>query len=214
MAVNGVTGNYYGGYGTESVQTKSTDTVNEKSSSVEGSSGKSSANVSEKGAVYEKGTESEKKASAYSNKKTTPEERARVIEQLKKADEERQSQLTRLVQSMLTSQGKTYSEADKWSLLASGDFKADAATVRKAKEDIGEDGYWGVKQTSQRLFDFAAAYAGDDVEKMKTMEKAMEKGFKLAGGQWGKKLPGICYDTMDATRALVKDWYKEHGVED
>ncbi len=37
--------------------------------------------------------------------------------------------------------------------------------------------YYGVKQTSQRLFDFAAALAGDDVDKMKEMQKAMEKGF-------------------------------------
>lgn len=32
------------------------------------------------------------------------------------------------------------------------------------------------KQISQRLFDFASASAGDDVDKMKEMQKAMEKG--------------------------------------
>ena len=31
---------------------------------------------------------------------------------------------------------------------------------------FSEDGYWGVKQTSSRIFDFAMALAGDDEEKM------------------------------------------------
>ena len=49
-----------------------------------------------------------------------------------------------------------------------------------------EDGYWGVKQTSQRLFDFASALAGDDVDKMKEMQAAMEKGYKMATKAWGR----------------------------
>lgn len=38
--------------------------------------------------------------------------------------------------------------------LASGNFTVDAATKAQAQADIAEDGYWGVSQTSQRLFDF------------------------------------------------------------
>ena len=36
----------------------------------------------------------------------------------------------------------------------------------------------------------------DDVDKMKEMQKAMEKGFKLATGAWGQELLGICQDTL------------------
>ena len=67
---------------------------------------------------------------------------------------------------------------------------------------------WGVKQTSQRLFDFACALAGDDVEKMKEMQKAMEKGFKLATQAWGKELPSICSDTINAANNLFEDYYR------
>ena len=82
-----------------------------------------------------------------------------------------------------------------------------ASDIAKAKEDISEDGYWGVKQTSQRLFDFASALAGDDVEKMKEMQAAMEKGFKQATKTWGKELPEICSQTIDAANKLFDDYY-------
>ena len=84
----------------------------------------------------------------------------------------------------------------------------DAATKAQAQNDIDEDGYWGVKQTSQRLFDFACALAGDDVDKMKEMQKAMEKGFKLATQAWGKELPSICSDTINAANNLFEGYYR------
>jgi hypothetical protein len=82
-----------------------------------------------------------------------------------------------------------------------------AADIEQAKKDIAEDGYWGVKQTSQRLFDFASALAGDDPEKMKEMQAAMEKGFKEATGAWGDELPEICKDTLDAANKMFDDYY-------
>ncbi len=45
-----------------------------------------------------------------------------------------------------------------WRTLASVNFTVDAATKAQAQKDIGEDGYWGVKQTSQRLFDLWKYY--------------------------------------------------------
>ncbi len=105
----------------------------------------------------------------------------------------------------------TYGKAtgnDIWKTLASGNFTVDPTTKAQAQKDISEDGYWGVKQTSQRLFDFASALAGDDVEKMKEMQAAMEKGFKMATKAWGKELPGICSETMSAANKLFEDYYK------
>ena len=86
-------------------------------------------------------------------------------------------------------------------------IRLSAEDIAKAKEDVSEDGYWGVKQTSQRLFDFACALAGDDEGKMREMQKAMEKGFKQATGAWGKDLPGICGETKAAANKLFDDYY-------
>ena len=61
---------------------------------------------------------------------------------------------------------------------------------------------------TERLFDFASALAGDDVEKMKKMQTAMQKGFKQATGAWGKDLPDICQKTLDAANQKFEDYYK------
>ena len=88
-----------------------------------------------------------------------------------------------------------------------------AADIAQAKEDISEDGYWGIKQTSQRLFDFASALAGDNPEMMKKMQAAMEKGFKQATAAWGKDLPDICKDTISAANKLFDDYYASKEVD-
>lgn len=160
----------------------------------------------EEGATFEK-AESTKPAT-YSINKMSSEERANLVSQLKADQENRLSQLTQLVSQMLGGQAKTFANAnDMWKVLASGDFTVDAATKAQAQADIAEDGYWGVKQTSQRLFDFASALAGDDVDKMKEMQEAMMKGFKMATATWGKELPSISQDTIDAANKLFDDYY-------
>ena len=146
----------------------------------------------EKEAVYEKGT-TEKKAT-YSINKMSSSDRAALVQQLKQDQENRQQSLISLVQDMMNGQAKSYSQA-------------------QAQADIADDGYWGVSQTSQRLFDFASALAGDDVEKMQKMQEAMQKGFKQATAAWGKSLPSISQQTMDAANKLFDDYYKSKGVE-
>ncbi|MGN0512869.1 MAG: hypothetical protein ACI4GD_01225 [Lachnospiraceae bacterium] len=168
------------------------------------------------GAVYEKSSGTAKSAT-YSINKMSAKDRADLVSQLKADQESRQSQLVNIVQQMMGKQAASYSIAtasdDMWKFLAKGDFTVDAATKAQAQADIAEDGYWGVKQTSQRLFDFASALAGDDVEKMKEMQAAMEKGFKLATKAWGKELPSISNDTLSAANQLFDDYYKSKGVE-
>lgn len=170
------------------------------------------------GVVYEKSSEVNKPAT-YSINKMSEKDRANLVSQLKADQANRQSQLVSLVEQMMTKQSTTFSMAngtdDMWKFLASGEFEVDAATKAQAQEDISEDGYWGIKQTSQRLFDFASALAGDDVDKMKDMQEAMEKGFKLATKAWGKDLPDISKDTLEAANQLFNDYYKtkEMGVE-
>lgn len=160
------------------------------------------------GAVYEKGQEQGK--GAYSINKMSKEDRDALVTQLKADAEKRQSQLLDLVQKTITGQVGAYSKAtgdDIWNILSSGKFTVDSATKAQAQEDISEDGYWGVKQTSQRLFDFASALAGDDVDKMKSMQKAMEKGYQQATKTWGKELPDISQRTMEAANKLFEDYF-------
>ena len=49
---------------------------------------------------------------------------------------------------------------------------------------------------------------------MKEMQKAMEKGFKQATKTWGRELPSICKETMNAANKLFEDYYssKEQAV--
>lgn len=158
----------------------------------------------ESGVVYEKSKEPEKKAT-YSINKMSKEDRAALVQQFKQDEANRKNQLTSLVQKMFNGQAGVAKLSD---LFSPENLKnVSAADIAQAKEDVSEDGYWGVKQTSQRLFDFASALAGDDVEKMKEMQAAMEKGFKQATKAWGGELPGICQDTMKAANKLFDDYY-------
>ncbi len=160
------------------------------------------------GATYEKSAET--KSPAYSINKMSEEDRTKLVEQLKADQASREASFLNIIQQTLGGQVKTFAmtSEEMWKKLASGDFTVDAATQKQAQEDISEDGYWGVKQTSQRLFDFASALAGDDPEKMKKMQDAMQKGFDEATRTWGKDLPDISKDTLEAANKLFDDYYK------
>ena len=161
------------------------------------------------GAVYEKSEATDKKAT-YTINKMSAEDRAALVQQLKQDDVMRRSQLTELVQKMFNQQAGVSKLAD---LFSPENLKnVSAADIAQAKEDVSEDGYWGVKQTSQRLFDFASALAGDNVEKMQKMQEAMMKGYKMAASAWGTELPSISKDTIDAANKLFDDYYASKGV--
>ena len=170
----------------------------------------------EKDAVYEKSSQESAKA-PYSINKMRKEDSAALVKQLKADQESRQNSLTNLVSQMLGKQAGMYGIANGddsiWKIFANGNFTVDAATKAQAQEDISDDGYWGVKQTSQRLFDFASALAGDDEDKMREMQKAMEKGFKQATAAWGKDLPDISNKTLDAANKLFDEYYKSKQSE-
>ena len=179
-------------------------------------SGKKASAETEKDAVYEKNTQESSKT-PYSINKMSKEDRAALVKQLKADQESRQNSLTNLVSQMLGKQAGMYGIANGddsiWKIFANGNFTVDAATKAQAQEDISDDGYWGVKQTSQRLFDFASALAGDDEDKMREMQKAMEKGFKQATAAWGKDLPDISNKTLDAANKLFDEYYKSKQSE-
>ena len=117
-------------------------------------SSKESAYKSEAGATYETTV-------SASSKRT---KNAALVAQLKADSEKRSAQMQSLVTQMFQKQGIAIGTADDmWKVLASGNFTADADTIAQAKEDISEDGYWGVNQTSDRIFSFALALSNGDV---------------------------------------------------
>lgn len=169
---------------------------------------KEETKVNDTAAVYDKAEQSA--STSYTVNKMSKEQRDSLVEKLKADQAQRQQSLVDLAKDMISKQAQAFSFAsddDVWKFLAKGDFEVDAQTKAKAQKDIAEDGYYGVKQTSQRLFDFASALAGDDVDKMKEMQAAIEKGYKKAEKTWGGELPEICQKTLDATNKMFDDYY-------
>ncbi len=193
MGVNGITGvdqsTYY-----EPAAVKSEETAKTENTKAEKSDTTAAA-------VYEK---SDAKAESSTNKIYKKNES--IVNMLKADLETRQNQLQEIVTKMMQGQGTALGKADDmWSFLAKGDFTVDEATKKQAQEDISEDGYWGVKQTSQRILDFANALTGGDPQYIDKMKDAFEKGFKEATKAWGKDLPDISQQTYDAVMKGFED---------
>lgn len=81
-----------------------------------------------------------------------------------------------------------------------------AKLISKAKEDIGENGYYGVKQTSQRILDFAKAVTGGDPSKIGEMRKMAQAAFDDVKRIMGGKLPEISQKTYDAVMKGFDEW--------
>ena len=171
--------------------------------------------------VYEKtGTD---KATANNSKNknyvTLTKENKAIIDQLKADTEQRTSQLRSLVESMILKQNKTFqtgtlTDEKMFEMLRKGQVEVSPEVRAQAQEDISEDGYWGIKQTSERLFSFAKAISGGDTSKAETLITAMEKGFKQATKAWGDDLPEICQKTLEAATEKIRSWAKQADFSD
>lgn len=75
-------------------------------------------------------------------------------------------------------------------------------TQSEAADLVSEDGFFGIKQTSERIANFVIGGAGDDLAKLQAGREGMLQGFKEAEQIWGEKLPEISYTTMQ--KALEK----------
>ena len=189
-----------------SVYTAINTGVNAKADAAAGEAHKKAEDKAlESGVVFEKSSELSEQKATYTINKMSAEDRAALVQQLKDDAVARQNQLVDLVRKMFSDQAGVSKLADLFTPENLKDVKPE--DIEQAKKDIEEDGYWGIKQTSQRLFDFASALAGDDPEKMKEMQAAMEKGFKEATGAWGDELPDICKDTLAAANKMFDEYY-------
>jgi len=152
-------------------------------------------------------------ASAKKNSKVD----SKTIAKLKADADARLSQLKGIVEQLISKQGKTSENASIWSQfrqgILDGSITVDEATAKQAAEDISEDGYWGVKQTSERILDFAKALTGGNAEKAEEMRDAIKKGFEAAAKLWGDELPEISQKTYDAVMKGIDEWKNEDNTD-
>lgn len=193
MDVKGVTGvNAYGAYTasyTKTPEEKADKPVKEEAA-----------------AVFERSSSDEEISTA--SKKKTYKSDPDLVAKLKADSEARTSQLKSLVEKIILKQ------ADKSvNIFDYLGQEYSAEDIAQAKEDISEDGYWGVKQTSQRILDFATALTGGDPDKIEEMRSAFEKGYKLAEKAFGGELPDICKQTYDAVFEGFDKMKEEAGIE-
>lgn len=202
MSVNGVTGattNY------EVYQTSQTAAAKE----TEETKKENTSTAEETGVVYEPSNET-----AASTTKKTYTQNTDLVAKLKADQVSRQQQLQSIVEQLLSKQGQTFNAANGsiWDVLSGGNLKVDAATQAQAQKDIAEDGYWGVKQTSDRIIDFATALTGGDPDKIEEMREAFKKGYKQAEKTWGGELPEISKQTYDAVMEKFDKLAEEAGL--
>ncbi len=190
--------------------------TNAVSSKNESSNASAASSINGPAAVYEKQASDASKGGIYSPQKMSKEERDAFVNKLQEEQAAQMESFNKMVIDSVLGQAKSSTIAagsdEMWKFLASGEYTVDAETKAKAQEDISEDGYWGVKETSKRLFEFASSLAGDDEDAMKKMQDAIEKGFKEAGSIWGKDLPDISNQTLEATNKLFEDYYEGKAV--
>ncbi len=205
-----INGSYANGYNNYTNKTSKSEQTQTKSSKTTATVTDKTAKSTDAAAVYEPSKESVK----VTSKNTTKTGNAALIAQLKADQQNKTAQMQSLVTKMFKQQGVTIGSTDEmWKALAGGNFTADADTIAQAKQDISEDGYWGVSQTSDRIFSFAMALSGGDEEKMQSMKSAVEKGFKEATKSWGKSLPDISSQTYDSVMKKFDDYFNTDQAE-
>ncbi|MGI6657737.1 MAG: hypothetical protein ACOX5Z_13140 [Desulfobulbus sp.] len=82
----------------------------------------------------------------------------------------------------------------------------ESISQEEAQELIGENGYFGVEQTSERIFQFAIGIAGGDVGKLDVIKAGVNQGFAEAKRLLGDWLPEISQKTYDAVMNKLDTW--------
>lgn len=167
---------------------------------------KSSKKGTSTGTVYDGGKAVEYKKDEKKSSSTVKYDKA-TIEKMKAEADLRTSQLRSLVEKMLLKQGQKFTTlSETVSMIENGTIKVDPSVSADAAKEIADDGYWGVEQTSERLFSFAKALSGNDPAHADTMMAAIKKGYEQATKSWGKDLPDICQRTLDSAMDKLTKW--------
>lgn len=120
---------------------------------------------------------------------------------IKSGDLDGVTDLRELVTRLLERQGIT------WQAAMDGEtVEIDEETRTEAQALIADDGYWGVEQTSERIFQLAVANAGGDSKELDRVKMAVEKGFDMAKEVLGDAIPEISIKTFDAVMEKLDNW--------
>ena len=140
---------------------------------------------------------------------------AATIEKMKAEAELKTAQLRSLVEKIMLKQGEQFTTlSDAFDMIKEGTIEVDDEVVVEAQKEVAEDGYWGVNQTSDRLFSFAKALCGNNPNYADSMLEALQKGFDQATASWGGELPELCKQTLEATQKKLTEWrdsFKQDG---
>ncbi len=88
-----------------------------------------------------------------------------------------------------------------------------AVTPQKAHDLTGDDGYFGVDKTSDRIVKMAIAIAGGDPGRIDAIKEGVDRGFEEALKAFDGKLPDISYDTYDAVMEKLDRWVSQFHEE-
>lgn len=171
--------------------------------------------VSNRGAaVYEKSDQTPTSTQTYTRDTVT-------LNEITKQVEMKLASFRAIVENLITKQNIKTGEAQGLSydlIMEKYDGKlkelyqnleVDDSTRINAQQEISEEGFWGVKQTSERAIDFAKALAGGDPSKIALLRASVEEGYKAAEKAWGGELPEISKQTLEATLKGLDDWAQE-----
>ncbi len=79
----------------------------------------------------------------------------------------------------------------------------------EAQELVSDEGYFGVEQTAERIFQLAITIAAGDPAKIDAVKEGIEKGFQKALDAFNGWLPDISYQTYDRVMAKLDNWVAE-----
>jgi hypothetical protein len=123
---------------------------------------------------------------------------------LNSSEDSKYTMLQSLVNNLLKEQGID-------TKIAIGESEIDITTLTReeAQELVADDGYFGVEQTSDRIFQFAVGIAGGDPSRIDAIKEGIDNGFNEALKAFGGELPDISYDTYDAVMEKLDNWVAE-----
>lgn len=78
-------------------------------------------------------------------------------------------------------------------------------SVDEANELLSEDGFFGIKNTSDRVANFVFNFSGDDIELLKEGREGVVRGFDEALKLFGGQLPEISHKTQERTLNLIDE---------
>jgi hypothetical protein len=106
---------------------------------------------------------------------------------------------------------KIFGEQDVTTQIASGEASIDLQdlTPAQAQDLVSADGYLGVAQTSDRIFQLSISLAGNDPEKLQAIKESVTKGFEMAKEALGGYLPEISMQTYDAVMEKLDAWAQD-----